>query len=93
MHGAVSNDVSKQLPGQASPADLFPWLHAGISLFCAGAHLSSMTQLLLSGEEVCRLSVKAAGVVELDFPSWIVWSCCARDAAGFLHKRFSTSLA
>lgn len=92
MRGAVSNDVSKQLPGQASPADLFPWLHAGISLFCAGAHLSSMTQLLLSGEKVCRLSVKAAGVVELDFPSWIVWSCCARDA-GFLHKCFSTSLA
>lgn len=92
MCGAVSNDVSKQLPGQASPADLFPWLHAGISLFCAGAHLSSVIQLLLSGEKVCRLSVKAAGIVKPGFPSWTVWPCCGW-VAGFLHKCFSTSLA
>lgn len=78
MRGAVSNDVSKQLPGQASPADLFPWLHAGISLFCGGAHLSSMIQLLLSGEKVCRLSVKAAGVVKQGFSS------CGRAVVGLL---------
>lgn len=82
----MSNDVSRQLPGQASPSDLFSWLHAGISLFCSGAHLSSVTQLL-SREKVLRLLalVKASGVVDLAFPSWIVWSCCGQDA-GFLHK-------
>lgn len=62
-------DVSGQLPGQASPSDLF-WLHAGISLFCSGAHLSNITQLLLSREVLRLLAlVKAAGVVDLAFPS------------------------
>jgi len=67
----VSNDVSRQLPGQASPSDLLSWPHAGITLFCSGAHLTNVAQLLLSREKILRLLVlvKAAGVVDLDFPS------------------------
>lgn len=80
--------MSRQQPGQASPSDLLQ-LHPDSSLFCPGAALAEITQLLPCAEGRGELSVpRSSWVVDLLPLSLMVWSCSGQDAGVFPQTIF-----